>query len=327
MSQKISVVIPYYNNQNQIERMLDSIDFGLIQEIIIVDDCSKIPCSINRDKVFVLRNSQNKGPSYCRNRGIAAAKGDYILLADADDQFIHFDKFISFVDFEKDINIFRYYTEFSDGSTRFEQNRQDIKKPYIFGNLYKKYLFDIFQFDENLRHLQDCAILNLFQRLDTIEQIQINFVPIINYWHRFNTNSYTNFTNTTGNYAIGTLIDSLIAKISEINTLINTDQIRILKNQELRTVDLGHLFFYYIILQNVENEDLTNSFKKYLQLLYSVDDKITPPWKIRQNKLVEAYRFLNPDIQDIACYKDDLEKKPFVFIDDFEKFCYNIINE
>lgn len=58
-----------------------------------------------------------------------------------------------------------------------------------------------------------------------------------------------------------------------------------------------------------------------------MDDKITPPWKIRQNKLVEAYRFLNPDIQDIACYKDDLEKKPFVFIDDFEKFCYNIINE
>ena len=93
-----SVIIPVFNAEKTIPRLLDSIlaqDFSNY-EVILVDDCSrdgsvwKIKEIIgeNLDKrIRILINPENRGVSFSRNLGIEAATGKYILFADADDYY------------------------------------------------------------------------------------------------------------------------------------------------------------------------------------------------------------------------------------------------
>lgn len=94
---KISVVIPVYNAQQYIRECLDSIlteqRIGL--EVICVDDCSTDGTAEilseyekNYDNVTVLHNETNVFAGESRNRGLLAAKGQYIHFIDADDYVI-----------------------------------------------------------------------------------------------------------------------------------------------------------------------------------------------------------------------------------------------
>jgi len=91
---RVSVVIPAYNAVNSIERTLNSLfsqsfrDF----EIIVVNDgssdgtldiCKKMQkCS---PVVMEVYHQLNKGGSSARNKGVALARGEYIIFLDADD--------------------------------------------------------------------------------------------------------------------------------------------------------------------------------------------------------------------------------------------------
>ena len=91
---KISVVIPVYNAEKYIRECLDSIlnqqKIGL--EVICVDDCSTDATprileeySKKFDNLTVLRNESNIYAGESRNRGLMAAKGQYVHFIDADD--------------------------------------------------------------------------------------------------------------------------------------------------------------------------------------------------------------------------------------------------
>ena len=96
---KISIVISTYNRVSLLERLLLSIERQTFRdyEIIVVDDCSsdvegyeKLIDSF-RPKVpslLYLRNDSNSGAPFSRNRGIMAAKYDYIALVDDDDEWL-----------------------------------------------------------------------------------------------------------------------------------------------------------------------------------------------------------------------------------------------
>ena len=91
---RVSVIIPAYNAAAHLRRAVDS---ALAQtmsdlEVIIVDDAStdvtlgiagRIAAQDSR--VRVLHNERNAGPAVSRNRAIAAARGEWIALLDADD--------------------------------------------------------------------------------------------------------------------------------------------------------------------------------------------------------------------------------------------------
>jgi len=87
MNHLISIVIPYYNRPQKLQRALDSIFNQTYSnyEIIIVDDHSKKPLTFNKENVFYTRNSKNIGPGASRNIGLKKAKGDYIVFMDSDD--------------------------------------------------------------------------------------------------------------------------------------------------------------------------------------------------------------------------------------------------
>ena len=91
----ISVIIPCYNSESIISRCLESIFYQteLPDEIIIIDDnsndktLSEIGLLKEKSpiKIKTLKNDENKGPGYCRNKGWEAAESTYIAFLDSDD--------------------------------------------------------------------------------------------------------------------------------------------------------------------------------------------------------------------------------------------------
>lgn len=92
-----SVVIPAYNCERTIERVLDSVKNqtrqDLIEEIIVVNDGSTdtteevIQAYMKKNPVLpvIYKKHSNHGVSYTRNCGIHMAKGEWIALLDSDD--------------------------------------------------------------------------------------------------------------------------------------------------------------------------------------------------------------------------------------------------
>ena len=95
---KVSIIIPFYNVEDYIERSLNS---ALNQsyddiEIILVNDCStdhslekveKIVASSRRlSYVKLVQHAQNRGVAAARNSGVDNSTGDYIYFLDSDDE-------------------------------------------------------------------------------------------------------------------------------------------------------------------------------------------------------------------------------------------------
>ncbi len=90
----VSVVISIYNGEQYLPECLESILAQTLEEnieIICVDDASTdaTPQILDRygDRITVLRNQRNLRAGESRNRGLAAACGEYVIFLDADDVF------------------------------------------------------------------------------------------------------------------------------------------------------------------------------------------------------------------------------------------------
>lgn len=83
----VSIIIPYYNRKEKLNRALHSIYSQTYQnfEVIVVDDCSPTPPDFDTYKFTYIKNEINLGPGSSRNRGKSIAKGDYIAFLDSDD--------------------------------------------------------------------------------------------------------------------------------------------------------------------------------------------------------------------------------------------------
>lgn len=95
--QPISVIIPSFNSEKTIMKVLDSIqsqdlkDFEKsLVEVVIVDDCSATPVShfVDENKYWfrlnIIRMEANKGRSVARNIGGYASKNEHLVFIDSD---------------------------------------------------------------------------------------------------------------------------------------------------------------------------------------------------------------------------------------------------
>lgn len=91
----ISCVVPAYNIEKYIGRCLNSIKNQTLNdfEVIVVDDASTDATAQEIDKVaygdsrfVVVRHEENRGLHLARKSGVAAAKGDYLIFIDGDDE-------------------------------------------------------------------------------------------------------------------------------------------------------------------------------------------------------------------------------------------------
>ncbi|MBQ7826818.1 MAG: glycosyltransferase family 2 protein [Clostridia bacterium] len=90
----ISVIMPAYNAERTISAAVLSVLFQTYSdfELIIINDCSTDGTAAILDelaekdcRITVLVNEKNSGVSHSRNRGVAAARGQWIAFLDSDD--------------------------------------------------------------------------------------------------------------------------------------------------------------------------------------------------------------------------------------------------
>jgi glycosyltransferase involved in cell wall biosynthesis len=91
-----SIIVPAFNAERFIARAVNS---ALQQterccEVVVIDDASSdntagivADIATQDRRVCLLRNPVNLGPAASRNRGLSAARGEWIALLDADDEF------------------------------------------------------------------------------------------------------------------------------------------------------------------------------------------------------------------------------------------------
>ena len=93
--ENLSVIVPIYNKEEFLNKSLSSLLNGIDShtEILLIDDHStddSFPIAEDFSKkdsrVKLLRNKENRGVSYTRNKGIKEAKGEYVGFFDADDE-------------------------------------------------------------------------------------------------------------------------------------------------------------------------------------------------------------------------------------------------
>ncbi len=93
MNQKISIIVPVFNAESSLHRMMDSLlqqTFDAFEVLLIDDgstDSSGDICDQYAEKYENIRviHQKNQGVAAARQTGIEAAQGEYVIHADADD--------------------------------------------------------------------------------------------------------------------------------------------------------------------------------------------------------------------------------------------------
>lgn len=94
MSDLISIIIPVFNKERNLQQCVDSIlaQSYIKFRLLLIDDCSTDSSGsicekyAEKDKrIEYYKNERNSGPGYTRNRGITLASGKYLMFVDADD--------------------------------------------------------------------------------------------------------------------------------------------------------------------------------------------------------------------------------------------------
>ena len=154
MEQKVSIIIPAYNAEKYVSRMLESIlnqTYSNVECIIIDDGSTDNTYKTiqqykekfdKRRKVLKLLHQENKGQAAALNLGLKQVTGEYLIWADSDDYF-ELDAFETMVDClekNKDRDLVR-----ANAVTRLENNLDEIyekreQKNYTQENILDDYI-------------------------------------------------------------------------------------------------------------------------------------------------------------------------------------------
>lgn len=190
---KLSVVIPCYNKSDYLIEMIECIINQTFSdwELILVDDGSD---DYNFDKVHefvksdsrichIRRNRLPKNGDTCRNIGIEAAKGEYLIIFDADDRITDscFENRVRFMESHPDCDYASFPSvSFVDGTKMYKRRAFNTdgnnlleailsaNYPFtVWGNIYRRSSIGNIRWDEELYIYQDfdymlqCVLANL----------------------------------------------------------------------------------------------------------------------------------------------------------------------
>ncbi|WP_370649445.1 glycosyltransferase family 2 protein [uncultured Limosilactobacillus sp.] len=249
MREKISVIVPVYNDEKYLKQCVESV---LTQsysnlEVILVDDGStdNTPaiCEDFReqdDRVRVI-HKQNEGVGASRNTGIAMATGDYILFIDHDDWLFqdHIQKLYdllkknqadiavaNFSGFLEEKGTFLFYVR---GEDYFEKNytpsewfeieyedKYNLNQAFVvpWGKLYKASLFKNIVYPTNTKVEDDLTTWKVYLLAD-----KISYQNDPSYVHRIMQESVTGRVNQIDVYPLEAVTERLaMLKLLGIDT-------------------------------------------------------------------------------------------------------------
>lgn len=163
---KISVIITAYNEELFIGRCLRSIISQSLPssdyEIIVVNDAStdktQYALELFGDSIKVISNANNLGLPASINKGIKAAKGEFLVRLDADDyvntNYLNFLYYFLEVNPEYDAVACDYFL--FDDNEAWIKKCDSIKRPIGCGIMFRtKHLIDLGLYDETFRVHED----------------------------------------------------------------------------------------------------------------------------------------------------------------------------
>lgn len=180
MENLISVIIPFYNHKQYIEKALKSAISQTYRniEILIIDDGSSpeeseyVSKLLHIDERITYKKKENGGLSSARNFGIENSKGNLIAFLDADDEW-HYSKLTmqhEAISKDESIGIVSCYSEVIDKYSKskkwkFKNNASGCKYPKILESdcigggsvplARKKCFEEVGLFDEDLKYRED----------------------------------------------------------------------------------------------------------------------------------------------------------------------------
>lgn len=185
--EKITVVIPVYNVEKVLDKLLKSLESQTVLErleIIFVNDGStdntlrKIEEFVRETKIKDVKiiDKKNGGVSSARNEGIRHASTKYIAFLDSDDYIDkdYFESYLNYIDKDYDLIVSGYIAEYND-TTKFKNNYsfeeiydvQKVLKKYFMGTIdpncwnkiYKTSIIKKVMFDETMHLGEDREML------------------------------------------------------------------------------------------------------------------------------------------------------------------------
>ena len=181
---KLSIVIPVYNEENTLEALLSkvkAVDLSPIEkEIILVDDGSKdnsvqILEKLKKDdpNLIVHIKGYNSGKGATLKVGFRLSTGDYVIVQDADLEYEPQD-YHKLIRALKEENVDVVY------GSRFSGNYKDMSNLHYFGNKILTLITNMF-FGVLLTDMETCykLIPGIFAREVNIKSARFNFEPEI----------------------------------------------------------------------------------------------------------------------------------------------------
>lgn len=218
---RISVVVPVYNAERTLVRMLESLrcQLGEDDEVILLDDCSSDrSLSICEDysnkmlnRIRVISSTDRHGPAALRNKGTELACGKYICYVDSDD-FLAPNALKILYDFaenkECDIVQAGFYYEYPNILLRRKRNVKryaagevlarreamlslvtgDFINDFAWGKLYKTEIAKKHPFREDISMGEDACVQHLM--IDESEKTGVLSIPL--YYYRQNPDGLSN---------------------------------------------------------------------------------------------------------------------------------------
>ena len=166
----ISIIIPVYNQTQQLKRCLSSIEKQTYDnfEIIIVNDRStrRLASVVRKYKrIFgvrleIINNQSNHGAPYSRNKGFKKSKGEFVIFCDADVTMRRDMLEVLHYKLKNNWDSSYVYSSHKFGMKKFENLKFDKERlkimPYIHTTaLVRHKCFPASGFDESLKRLQD----------------------------------------------------------------------------------------------------------------------------------------------------------------------------
>lgn len=302
----VTIIIPLYNGEKYIQRLIDTIWQQTYQtfEVIFINDGSKdqtakVLIEKLEEKQYqnyvLVDNVLNQGISKSKNEAIKIATGDYIMFLDQDDYLSAsaLELLIARVKNGCDYVVGNYIREydykkrFYEKMFEFQPSMNSVEGASLLENpdllitihqalwakLYKKELFDDFQFDESLHGVEDLGSTSIL----LAKSKKIGVVSDVIYHYIYSKSSTINEANSS--YVVTDTYNAF-------NNFYDYYQKEGL--DELYREELEYLYVYHCVLSvSVRTFQRTRNYQELIEKVYTDLNKRFPEYK--KNKYYKTH--------------------------------------